>query len=128
MAEYVYPTIPDPIRIMMCGNASSAWYEEDETVKSEQVLPAFIECFRKMKEELGARCITTFDDDLFMVGVPRSRPWSFYLVYEVPNIAVVNSMVNLFRMHIQGVRLDKYFSIEALIGREFFPAESTIDT
>ena len=126
MAEYVYPTVPSPLRIMLCGNAAAAWYEEDDHIRSTEVLPAFIECFRKITEELGARCITTFDDDLLMVGVPRSRDWSFYAVYEASDLQTVTAMVNLFRMPIQGVRLDKYFCIEVMVGREFFPAESTI--
>jgi hypothetical protein len=122
-ADYVYPTVPKPLRVLVLGAAEPAWYLEDDGARRDAVLPAFMECFRMINEELGARCITTFDDDLLMAGTPRSKHWSFYLVYEAPDLDVVTAMVNMFRMPINGVRLDRYFRVEAIVGRAFFPAE-----
>jgi hypothetical protein len=122
-AEYVYPTVPKPLRVLLLGAAEPAWYLEDDRVRSESVLPSFMECFRRIREELGAECLTTFDDDLLMAGTPRSKNWSFYVIYEVPDLEAATALVNLFRMPISGVRLDRYFRVEAVVGRAFFPAE-----
>lgn len=123
MTEYVGPVVGDAFRAMLCGGAEPSWYQELEEVRTQSVLPAFIECFRLIREDLGARLLTSFDDDFLMCGTPRSRPWSFYLVYEVHDLKTVTAMVNLFRVPVKGIRLDRYFHVEALVGREFFPAE-----
>ena len=123
MTEYINPTVGDSLRVMICGGAEPSWYSEDENVRREEVLPAMIECFRRIHEELGACRLATFDDDFLMCGTPRSRCWSFYLVYEVKDLAMVVAIVDLFRVPIEGIRLDRYFHIDALVGRSFFPAE-----
>ncbi len=123
MTEYVGPVVGDTFRAMLCGGAEPTWYQETDEIRREKVLPAVIECFRLIREELGGRLLTSFDDDFLMCGTPRSRAWSFYLIYEVRNLKTVTAMVDLFRTPINGVRLDRYFHVEVLVGREFFPAE-----
>ncbi len=126
--NYVPPTVPKPLRVMFLGAAEPAWYQAAPDVQQNSVLPAMFTCFRRWNEEMGARCLGTFDDDLLMAGTPRVRQWSWYLLYEVPDLETVTAMINMLRTPIGGVRLDRYFRAEALVGRGFFPAESPPDT
>ena len=126
--HYRPPAVPRPLRVLILGAAEPAWYQEAPDVQQEYVLPAMFSCFRRWSEEMGARCLGTFDDDLFMVGTPRTRQWSFYLLYEVPDLETITAMINLLRTPIGGIRLDRYFRAEALVGRGFFPVEAPPDT
>jgi hypothetical protein len=123
VTEYVGPVVGESFRVMLCGGAEPAWYQESDADRRDRVLPAILECFRRIRDDLGLRLLVSFDDDFLMCGTPRSRPWSFYVVYEASDLTRVVTMVDLFRTAIDGVRLDRYFHVEALVGREFFPAE-----
>jgi hypothetical protein len=87
-------------------------------------LPRFFEVIRSWQEKLEADLIGTIDDDLFMVGPPSSPPWTWYLLYDVPDLDIVAAMIDTIRRGEEGnPRLDKYFRIEAIIGRPFFLLE-----
>ncbi|QBI20424.1 hypothetical protein ER308_13180 [Egibacter rhizosphaerae] len=116
------PTLESPLRVLVLGSAEPSWYTADDTLRQERVVPALTACFARW-QEWGADLLATFDDDLLMVGNPRSRDTSFYLLYEVDDLELVTAMLNLPRQELEGVRLDRYFRFEALLGRRFFPAE-----
>ena len=63
----------------------------------------------------GVRFITSFDDDLLLVGDPRGfQKWSIYIVFEVESLDSVVAMVDDFR---QGdPRLHTYFTLQATLG------------
>ena len=117
------PTLESPLRMLALGAAEPAWYQADHADRTERIVPALIRCF-SIWEEWGATCLATFDDDLLMVGTPRTRGQSFYLLYEVPGLEMASAMINLFRVPLDGVRLDTYFRFEAMLGRSFFPVEN----
>ena len=116
------PTLEAPLRALVLGSAEPAWYTADDALRRERIVPALTECFARWRS-WGASLLGTFDDDLLMVGTPRSRDTSFYLLYEVDDLELVTAMLNLPRQEVQGLRLDAYFRFEALLGRRFFPAE-----
>lgn len=125
MGDELYrPTMSAPLRMMIIGSAEPSWYDASDEVRSDVVLPVLIGAFARWKS-WGARLLTSFDDDLLMVGTPRIRKGSFYLVYEVEGLAQATAMINLFRLPVKEVRLDMYFSLTATLGRHFFPAEDT---
>jgi hypothetical protein len=119
------PKVLKPLRVMMCGAAEWGWFHSSNEEKEKMILPRFIEVVKSWQEKLGAHLIGTIDDDLFMVGPPGSPPWTWYLLYDVPDLDTVASMIDTIRQSEDGKpRLDKYIRVEAIIGRPFFLLES----
>jgi hypothetical protein len=73
--------------------------------------------------EIGARVLATVDDDLLMVGDPRSTGTTFYILLETSQLDDVVRMIQRIRETVDGVRLDAYMRWEARIGRPFFLLE-----
>ena len=118
------PKVPKPLRVMFCGASEGGWFQSTDEEKEKVILPRFFEVIKSWQEELGAHLIGTIDDDLFMVGPPGSPPWTWYLLYDVPDLDTVAAMIDTIRHGEDGrPRLDRYFRIEAIIGRPFFLLE-----
>lgn len=122
MTEFVMPSLAPPYRVLLLGAATHGWAVAPDAERREQALPRLIATMQSWMS-MGARLITTFDDDLFMVGEPRSTGFSWYLVFEVDALDTVTAMINSFREPRDGVRLDRWFRLEARVGRAFFPLE-----
>ena len=122
VTEFVVPKMEAPHRVLFLGSATQGWYAASDEERSDIILPRLVEVCSSWKE-MGARLITSLDDDLFTVGESKSTPYSWYFVYEVDNLETVTAMIQTFRISKEGARLDKWFRLEARICRPFFPIE-----
>lgn len=105
-----------PWRMIVRGAFQDAWSTAPQAEKND-VFAAWQELHVKW-QELGARLIVTLDDELSMAGQPRARLWNFYSVWEIPDPALTYELTSLYRVEDPSViRLDKYFSIELLVGK-----------
>ena len=122
--EMIYPTEASRKRVILLGAMTSAYYETVSESDRAAVLRRFHNLVLEWKE-LGARVLATLDDDLFMVGEPGSPRFTFYLMFEVNDFAVVTEMIQRIREKVDGIRLDRYVRFEAHLGRPFFLLEDT---
>ncbi|HXF97395.1 MAG TPA: hypothetical protein VNJ46_02150 [Gaiellaceae bacterium] len=118
----VYPSAESPLRAVFLGAMTSAFYEASEEERRSRILPRFKQLMDEWRE-LGARVLATVDDDLLMVGEPRSTGFTFYLVFEIDRLDVAVAMIQRLREPVDGVRMDRYARFEARVGRPFFLLE-----
>lgn len=120
--EFEAPSLPTPNRVLLLGAATRGWYDADDDLRREQILPRFQAMMREWRD-LGARVLATLDDDLFMVGPPGTTDFTWYVMIEVDDLASVTALLQRVRVTVDGVRMDKYVRFEARIGRPFFLLE-----
>ncbi|GIX14045.1 MAG: hypothetical protein KatS3mg118_2004 [Paracoccaceae bacterium] len=116
------PEVTLPLRAIVLGAATQGWYQADDAERGEVILPALVAAMRDW-QAMGARLIASLDDDLFMVGEPRSTGFSWYLMFEIPSLDIAAAMMQRFRAGGDGARLDRFFRLEIRFGRPFFPLE-----
>ena len=120
--EMVYPDETSPLRVVLLGAMTSAWYEASEELRRTRILPRFKQLVEEWRQ-LGARILATVDDDLLMVGEPRSTGYTFYIVVEIARLEDVTAMIQRIRETVDDVRMDEYVRFEARVGRPFFLLE-----
>jgi hypothetical protein len=118
----VYADSDTPLRAVLLGAMTGAWYEATEDDRRTRILPRFAELMDEWRE-IGADVLATVDDDLLMVGDPRSTGTTFYVIIEVRDLQDVVRMIQRIREDVNGVRLDRYMRWEARVGRPFFLLE-----
>lgn len=114
--------VPKALRVMITAAATAAFYDlTDENLK-KRLLDRLVTVCRQWRERSGVRFITSFDDDLLLVGDPRGfQRWSIYIIMEVDALETVVAMIDDCR---QGeVKLHTYFTVAATPGRAFWPIE-----
>jgi hypothetical protein len=122
----VYAKSTDRKRVILLGAMTSAYYE----ILTDEERARVIERFRTLVEgwqDLGARIVATLDDDLFMVGDPGARGFTFYLMFDVDDPQIVVAMIQQIREPVDGIRMDRYVRFEARVGRPFFLLERAED-
>jgi hypothetical protein len=112
-----------PYRVMVQGCATQSFFAAAEDEKETLFFPRFRAVLAEW-EQLGARVIASFCDDVFQVGSSED-PWAWNLIYEVDELDVAAMMVQAVREAVDGVRLDTYVKLEVRIGRPFFAREET---
>ena len=120
------PQSAGPLRVLLLGAMTSAYYEASPEDQRERILPRF----KQLTEEwqaLGAVPLATLDDDLLMVGPPVSTGFTFYLFFEVERLDMVVAMIQRLREEVDGVRMNMYARFEARVGRPFFLIEPPAD-
>jgi hypothetical protein len=110
-----------PYRVMIQGCATSTFFAASEDEKNGRFFPRFTQVLAEW-EELGARVVASFCDDVFQVGSNR-EPWAWNLIYEVDELDIAAAMVQAVREVVDGVRLDTYVELELRVGRPFFARE-----
>ncbi len=110
-----------PYRVMVVACATATFFAASEEEKEQQFFPRFKQVLSEW-EELGARVIASFCDDIFQVGSNRS-PWAWNLIFEVDDLDVAAAMAQAVREIVDGVRLDRYVECEIRIGRPFYARE-----
>jgi hypothetical protein len=120
--QMVFPEGTAPLRAVFLGAMTNAYYEASEDDRSRRVLPRFKQLVEEWKE-LGARILATMDDDLLMVGEPRSTGFTFYIMVEIERLEDAVKMIQRIRETVDGVRMDEYLRFEARVGRPFFLLE-----
>ena len=120
--EMVYPSATSTLRAVLLGAMTSAYYEAGDDLRRTRILPRFKQLVEEWRE-LGVSILATVDDDLLMVGEPRSTGYTFYIVVEVARLEDVTAMIQRIRETVDGVRMDEYLRFEARVGRPFFLLE-----
>jgi hypothetical protein len=110
-----------PHRVMIVGCATQGFFSASEEEKETLFFPRFKRVLAEW-EELGARVVASFCDDLFQVG-SSEHPWAWNLIYEVDDLDVAAAMVQATRELVDVARLDAYVKLELRIGRPFFARE-----
>jgi hypothetical protein len=110
-----------PHRVLVVGCANPNFFAAPEEERESRFFPRFKQVLAEW-EELGARVIASFCDDVFQVG-PTQEPWAWNLIYEVDDLDVAAAMVQAVRETVDGVRLDTYVQLELRVGRPFFARE-----
>lgn len=118
----VYPDATSTLRAVLLGAMTSAYYEAGDELRRTQILPRFKQLVGEWRD-LGVSVLATVDDDLLMVGEPRSTGYTFYIVVEVTRLDDVVAMIQRIRETVDGVRMDEYVRFEARVGRPFFLLE-----
>ncbi|CAB3393543.1 hypothetical protein [Kyrpidia spormannii] len=115
--EHDIPKIPTPLRVLF-EFESTGWFETSQEERKESILPKLSEILAGW-EQYGARMVGTIDRDIFTAGAAGSKGWHACLLYDVPTWEAVAAMTNSFR----ATGLDRYFRLEAIVGRPFFLLE-----
>jgi len=110
-----------PYRVMAVGRATTAFFAAPDDEKESKFFPRFTQMLAEW-EELGARVIASFCDDVLQVG-PNREPWAWNLIFEVDDLDVAAAMVQAVREPVDGVRLDRYLELEVRVGRPFWARE-----
>jgi hypothetical protein len=116
-------TVRRPYRVMVVGCATTNFFQASEEEKNARFFPRFTQVLAEW-EELGARVIASFCDDVLQVG-PTRQPWAWNLIYEVDDLDTAAAMVQAVREVVDGVRLDSYVQLELRLGRPFFAREES---
>jgi hypothetical protein len=115
--------IREPLRVLVLGNPTDAYFEASAAEKRDVFLPRFRQVLAEW-EELGARVVGSIADDALVVGRHDGGRAAWYLLYDVPDLNAVASMIQAVREESgDGVRLDTYIACEARIGRPFYARE-----
>jgi hypothetical protein len=113
---------PTPLRVLLTAAATAAWYDISDNGDRERVVERLQEVCQGWIHKPGVQFLTSVDDDLFLVGDPRGfQRWSIYVILDVDELDTVVSMIDDFR-HGQ-IKLNRYFTMNATIGRPFWPIE-----
>lgn len=110
-----------PHRVLVVGCATPTFFAAPAEEQETRFFPRFKQVLAEW-EELGARVIASFCDDVLQVGSTQ-HPWAWNLIYEVDDLDVAAAMVQAVRETVDGVRLDTYVQLELRIGRPFFARE-----
>lgn len=111
------PKIPSPLRVMIYFE-STGWFNTTGEEKTKVALPLLNEVLATWKEN-GSTLIGTIDRDILTAGPAGNAGWHACFLYDIPDLQTVADMTNSFR----ATGLDKYFRLEAVIGRPFFLLE-----
>lgn len=114
--EHGAPQVPNPLRVLILFE-STGWFDTSADEKKNTVLPALFEAMSGWKNN-GSKLIGTIDRDIMTAG-HASQGWHACFLYDVPNLQTITDMTHAFR----ATGLDKYFRLEAIIGRPFFLLE-----
>ena len=114
--------------MLVLGGGLPAYFEAPEDEKRDGFLPRFRAVLARW-EELGARVVASFCDDVLQVGPVDTGTdttlcrWAWYLIFELDDLALGEVMINRVREEVDGVRLDRYVRFELRVGRPFWARE-----
>jgi hypothetical protein len=122
-APYVAGSFAPPYRVLLLAAATEGWFQRPDNSVREPVV-ARLRTFFAGWQERGASLLASMDDDYLLVGQPTSLPFTMFVIYDVPDLAIVVDMIESAREEVDGVRLDRFFRFEARIGRPLFVTET----
>jgi hypothetical protein len=115
-------TVPSPLRVLVTAAATAAWYDTTDEPTRRRVAARWREVIAGWVARPGVRILTTFDDDLLLAGDPRPfGRWSIFIVLEAQ--ALDDAVAVVDDMRHGDIRLHTYFTVNAAVGRSFWPAD-----
>jgi hypothetical protein len=105
-----------PYRVLVVGGGRPGYFEASDDEKRDVFLPAFRRLLARW-EELGARVVASFCDDVVQVG-PSATAW--YLIFELDDLAIGAQMLGEAR------NLERYVGFELRVGRPFWAREEAV--
>jgi hypothetical protein len=114
-----------PYRVLVVGSGTHVFFDATGEERAEIFLPRFKQMLAEW-EELGARPVATFADDVFQVGETEEPFWAWYLIFEIDTLDVAAQMMQATRETVGGVRLDRWLRLEVRLGRPFLAREETV--
>lgn len=114
-----------PWRIMVVGTGTAAFFDASDADRADVFFPRFKQMLGEW-EELGARVVSSFCDDVFQVGEAAAPFWAWYLIFEIDEIDVAAQMLQASRQTVDGVRLDTWVRLQLRFGRPVFAREETV--
>ncbi len=116
--EHGAPKIPEKLRVIFMFE-STGWFDTTAEEKRETILPALHDAISSWKD-YDAKLLGTIDRDILTAGHAGNAGYHALLLYEVADLQTVTNMTHSFRAS----GIDRYFRIEAILGRPFFLLES----
>ena len=87
--------VPKPLRVMITAAATAAYYDLTDEKLKKRLLDRLVTVCKQWRERSGVRFITSFDDDLLLVGDPRGfQRWSIYIILEVDELETAVAMID----------------------------------
>ena len=114
-----------PYRVLLTGCGTPMFFDATDDERRDVFLPRFKQVIAEW-EELGARPVATFCDDVFQMGETTEPFWAWYLIFEVDTLDVAAAMIQAGRQPVNGVRLDRYIRLNLRIGRPFLAREEKV--
>lgn len=114
-----------PYRVLVVGTGTRAFFDATAEERASVFLPRFKQMLAEW-EELGARPVATFADDVFQVGETEEPFWAWYLIFEIDTFDVAAQMMQATRETVGDVRLDRWLRLEVRFGRPFLAREETV--
>ncbi|HBZ08416.1 MAG TPA: hypothetical protein DEO65_00860 [Bacillus bacterium] len=111
------PEIPNPLRVFMTFE-STGWFDTSKEQKEKEILPALNQILESWRGN-GSELLGTFDRDIFTAGHAGPNNWHACFLFNILDLQTVTNMTHSFRE----AGLDRYFRLEASIGRPFFLVE-----
>ncbi|QQK74392.1 hypothetical protein HUG15_01405 [Salicibibacter cibarius] len=111
------PKVPELLRVFFTFE-STGFFDTTQEEKEKEILPKLNGILDEWNQN-GSELLATFDRDILTAGQAGPANWHACFLYNVPNLQVVTDMTHAFR----STGLDRYFRLEASIGRPFFLLE-----
>jgi hypothetical protein len=111
-----------PYRVMVTGCGTPTLFDAPDEDRRNVFLPRFRQMITEW-EELGARPVASFVDDVFQMGETDEPFWAWYLIFEVDTVDIAAQLIQAARQPVDGVRLDRWIRLNVRIGRPFFARE-----
>jgi len=113
-----------PWRVMIIGTGTAKFFDASDGDRAEVFFPRFAQMLSEW-EELGARAVSSFCDDVFQVGEVEAPAAAWYLIFEIDRLEIAAQMMQASRQTVGGVRLDTWIRLQLRLGRPFFAREET---
>jgi hypothetical protein len=112
---------PSPLRLLVTAAATAAWYDTTDEPTRNRVAARWREVIDGWIARPGVRIVSTFDDDLLLAGDPSPfGRWSIFILLEFGSLDDAVAIVDDVRHG--DIRLHTYFTLNATLGRTFWPA------
>ncbi len=116
--EHGAPQVPSKLRVLILFE-STGWFNTTGEEKRNDILPDLNEILQSWKSN-GSVLLGTIDRDILTAGHAGKMGWHASFLFDVPDLQTVTDMTHSFRRS----GLDRYFRLEAIVGRPFFLLEN----